>query len=310
MKRLVNTKGMDTLTWLRYRRMGVCGSDTGIILGLSSYRSVIELWKDKTNQIPVEESENNFTHFGHLLEPIIRKEFERVTGMKVSIRNCIFQSEEHPFMLADIDGIVTEPDGSKAIFEAKSASEFLNQKWENGKIPDVYFSQLQHYMAVTGLNRAYIAALVGGNKFYYYPVERDEAYIQQLIEKEKAFWWHVVDHSIPEVDSSKATTNYLNQQYADSVKDEVLLPEEAGNIAEQYVVLDETIKHLTAEKDLLSNQLKMMMKEHEAGIAGKHRIAWTQVTRTLVDSDKLKAELGERYPEYTKKTSYRKLSVA
>lgn len=51
MKRMISTKGMDIATWLSYRRMGVCGSDTGIILGLNPYRSVIELWEDKIGQL-------------------------------------------------------------------------------------------------------------------------------------------------------------------------------------------------------------------------------------------------------------------
>lgn len=310
MKRLVNTKGMDNVTWLHHRRNGVCGSDSGIILGLNPYRSVIELWKDKTNQIPVEEAENNFTHFGHLLEPIIRKEFERVTGLKVSVRNCIFQSEKEPFMLADIDGIVTEQDGSKAVFEAKTAIEYKNGIWDEGKIPDSYYAQLQHYMFVTGLKNAYIACLVGGNKFYYYKVSRDDEYISMLIEKERDFWNCVIARSMPEVDSSRATTAYLNREYSDGIKDVIALPDEAGDIAEQYLVIDETIKGLKDEKELLANQLKMMMKEHEVGIAGDHKIAWKFATRISLDSAKLKEELGERYNEYTKETSYRTLSVA
>ena len=57
-------------------------------------------------------------------------------------------------------------------------------------------------------------------------------------------------------------------------------------------------------------KLKMMMQEHEAGVAGSHRITWKSATRTNLDSAKLKAELGDRYDEYTKKTSYRTLAVA
>ena len=310
MKRLVNTKGMDTLTWLKYRRMGVCGSDAGIVLGLSSHKSIIELWKDKSNQIPIEETGNNFTHFGHLLEPIIRKEFSRQTGYKVEVRNCIFQSETHPFILADIDGIVTLEDGSKAIFEAKTAIEWKNDTWQEGVVPPAYYAQLQHYMYVCDLNKAYIACLVGGNKFYFQLVERNDEYIEMLIEKEKTFWDHVQDLSMPEVDGSKATVTYLNNEYASSIKDEVLLPEEAGSVAEQYLILDETIKNLSSEKDMLANKLKVFMKEHEMGVAGSHRIEWKAVTRTSLDSAKVKEVLGKDLDKYIKSTSYRKLSVA
>ena len=71
-----------------------------------------------------------------------------------------------------------------------------------------------------------------------------------------------------------------------------------------------TIKGLKNEKELLANQLKVMMKEHEIGIAGDHKIAWKFAKRTSLDSSKLKEVLGERYSEYTKETSYRTLSVA
>ena len=116
--------------------------------------------------------------------------------------------------------------------------------------------------------------------------------------------------TMPEVDGSEATTRYLNAEFTQSVKDEVLLPDEAGSIAEQYLMLDDTIKDLSKQKDHLANQLKMMMQEHEAGVAGAHRITWKAATRTNLDSAKLKAALGDKYDEYTKKTSYRTLQVA
>lgn len=310
MKRLVNTKNMEIKEWLAYRRLGVCGSDTGIILGLNPYRSVLELWEDKTGQIQIEETENNFTHFGHVLEPVIRQEFQKRTGMKVRVRNAIFQSETDPFMLADIDGIVTEPDGSKAIFEAKTAIEYKKGEWENGRIPDSYYSQVQHYMEVTGLDRAYIACLVGGNAFYIYKIERNDEYIKWLIGKEKEFWNHVRNMSMPDVDSSKATTEYLGKTYPDGIYDEITLPIEAGNIAQQYISVDSQIKNLKKEKDLLGNQLKIMLKEHEVGSVGNFRIIWKTINRTGLDTEKLKADLGERYGEFIKESKYRKLSVA
>ena len=55
-----------------------------------------------------------------------------------------------------------------SIFEAKTAIEFKNNDWKNGEIPRNYQLQVQHYMAVTGFRKTYIAVLVGGNKFYWY----------------------------------------------------------------------------------------------------------------------------------------------
>ena len=77
MKKLIYTKDMQTEEWLNYRRLGIGGSDASTILGLNPFNSILRLWEDKTGRIPVEEKENEYTRFGHVMEPVIRKEFER-----------------------------------------------------------------------------------------------------------------------------------------------------------------------------------------------------------------------------------------
>ena len=76
------------------------------------------------------------------------------------------------------------------IFEAKTASEYKRDIWEEG-VPEEYVLQVQHYMSVTGAKRTYIAALVGGNHFVYHVVERDENLIAEIIQKEKEFYYRV-----------------------------------------------------------------------------------------------------------------------
>lgn len=309
-KRLISTKDMDKQTWIEHRLKGIGGSDAGIIMGVSPFRSVLQLWEEKTGKITVNSDESNIQHFGHVLEDVVRKEFERQTGFKVSIRRCIYQSINHPFMIADVDGIVTEPDGTKAIFEAKTTSAFNREEWKKGEIPLHYIYQIQHYMAVMGLNKAYIACLVGGQEFYWYKVDRDEELIAELIKKEADFWNRVMSGVLPDVDGSKPTTDYLNSQYKSGKKEEIVLPEDAKEIAERYLLLDENIKALQAERELASNQLKMMMADNEIGVAGEHLIKWSFRTRSSLDTKLVKKVLGERYQEFIKETKYRTLSVA
>ena len=45
--------------------------------------------------------------------------------------------------------------------------------------------QVQHYLAVCGMNKAYIAALIGGNKFVFTTIYRNDSLIEELIAKEK-----------------------------------------------------------------------------------------------------------------------------
>ena len=99
MKVLVKTKNLCHTDWLRYRTMGIGGSDVSVIAGINPYRSVYQLWLEKTGQTEPAESDNEYTHFGTILEPVIRKEFMERTGLKVRQKHMLLQSEKYPFML-------------------------------------------------------------------------------------------------------------------------------------------------------------------------------------------------------------------
>lgn len=308
MKRLVNTKGLPREEWLEWRRKGIGGSDSASILGISPYRSVVEIWKDKLGASQVRESESEFTHFGTVLEDVVRKEFELRTGLRVRKNNFLLQSDDYPFMIADLDGVIRNEDGSCSIFEAKTASAYKKEEWETG-VPDEYYCQIQHYMAVTGYKSTYICALVGGNSFYIHFVERDEAYIRNMIEKEREFWDCVVNKRRPAVDGSDATTAYLNQEYAVSEQKEIILPSDADKIIKDYNWIEAQIKVLGEKKTECANKLKAMLEEAEVGRTENHTVTWKTVTRRGLDTDKVKEFLGDT-SEYIKETTYRKLSVA
>ena len=156
MKVVVKTANLTRQEWLKYRTQGIGGSDVSIIAGINPFKSVHQLWLEKTGQIEVEEENSAYTHFGTMLEPIVRREFSERTGIKVRQKHMLLQSEEYPFMLADLDGVINE-DGNMCIFEAKTASAYKQEVWEEG-VPAPYILQVQHYMAVTGARKTYIAA--------------------------------------------------------------------------------------------------------------------------------------------------------
>lgn len=309
MKIFARTKGMSTEEWLRHRRYGICGSDAPIILGLSKYRSILHLWKDKTGQIPIEETESEYAYFGHVMEPVIKREFMKRTGLKVRLRNQILQSEEYPFMLADVDGVVKESDGSYALFEAKTASEYKRKVWEDG-VPEEYIAQVQHYLCVTGYQKAYVCAVVGGNTFFCHVVLRDDAYIKNLVEKERNFWNCVKECVPPVLDGSQATADYLNESYPVSNKSEMELPPDAEALVASFISIEEKMKVLTEEKNTVTNQLKGMLQNNEKGYVGSHIVSWSTVQKRSLDSKKVKEMLGTTYEDYLVTSSYRKFSVA
>lgn len=309
MKILVKTGKMSREEWLQWRTKGIGGSDASVIAGVNRYRSVFQLWLEKTGQIEPEEKETDFTHFGTVLEPVVKKEFTRRTGMKVRAKKALLQSEEYPFMLADLDGVIYE-NGEMCIFEAKTASAYKQEVWENG-VPEEYILQVQHYMAVTGAKKTYIAALVGGNRFFYHVVERNEELISLIITMEKKFWEeNVLGDTEPVPDGSEATTDFLNGRYETSNGKTIVLPEEAMDLCASYDDLSAQLNDLKERKGAVVNQLKNYLKENEIGVIGDRRVTWKQVTTTSFDKKRLEKENRDIYEAYVTKNQYRKLSVA
>ena len=306
-----STKNLSTEEWLKIRTLGIGGSDAGIIAGCNPYRSIFELWQEKRGEIPVREEESEVTHFGKVLEDVVRKEFIQRTGLMVRKKNSILRSKEYPFMIADVDGIISELDSTYSIFEAKTAIEFKNNDWKNGEIPKVYQLQVQHYMAVTGFQKAYIAVLVGGNKFYWTEVYRDEQLIKMLVSMESHFWHCVRGGEEPDVDASKATSLYLGTKYNNAKVGSVIdLDEQMLSAIEKYEQIKIELDSLTEQKRLVENQLKSALAENEAGRVGGHIVKWKPIVQTRIDSNKLKKEHKEVYDACKKEVSYRKFSVA
>ena len=71
-----------------------------MVCGINKYKSPVELWMEKTNQLQAQEA-GEAAYWGTQLEPFVREEFTKRTGIEVAKPAVILQSEEHPFMLAN-----------------------------------------------------------------------------------------------------------------------------------------------------------------------------------------------------------------
>ena len=305
---LASTANMSYEDWLEHRKLGIGGSDASVVCGINKYKSPVELWMDKTGQLPPQEA-GEAAYWGTQLESIVRAEFTKRTGIEVTKPDVILQSEEHPFMLANLDGICEVPDVGTCIFEAKTASAYKAGEWED-TIPDEYMCQVQHYMAVTGYAGTYIAVLIGGNTFRWKFVERDEELISMLIELESAFWNHVQDGTPPPLDGSDAAKKFLSERFPSSKpQSQIVLPDTAADLLAQYDEACEELEIVTEKKQQAENLLKEMMGSNEVGTAGGRIVTWKNVFQERLDGKTLKAEHPALCKKYTNKTSYRRFEI-
>ncbi len=305
---LASTENMSHDEWLRLRRQGIGGSDASVVCGINRYKSPIELWLDKTDQLPYQEA-GEAAYWGTILEPLVASEFTKRTGIEVNRQKQLLQSKEYPFMLANLDGICEDLDHGTCIFEAKTASAYKAGEWED-TIPDEYMLQIQHYMAVTEYKGAYISVLIGGNTFKWRFIERDEELIAMLIQLESEFWSYVQSETPPPLDGSDASVKFLADRFPNSVpKSQIALPDTAVNLIAEYTAVSEQIKTVTEQKQKAENLLKEMLGDNEIGTVGDKIITWKSVSQERLDSKTLKTEHPTLFKKYSNKTSYRRFSI-
>ena len=304
-----STVGLSREEWLADRRLGIGGSDAAVVCGVSRWKSPLQLWMEKTGQLPPEDA-GEVAYWGTQLEPLIREEFIRRSGIKVIVVNKLLRSHKYPFMLANLDGVCRCPIHGKCVFESKSASAYKDDEWENDAVPYDYVLQGQHYLAVTDYNGVYYAVLIGGNTFKWTYMPRDEAIISMLVRTERGFWAHVQDGVPPQPDGSKACVELMAKLYPSSVPmSKIELPATAVDLIHQYKEADEQLDRLTALKQEAGNRLKDMLGNNEIGTIGENSISWKTCKQNRFDSKAFAVEQPDLYARYVRESSHRRFIV-
>ncbi len=192
---------MNRAEWLAERKSGIGGSDAAAVLGLSPWRTAVDVWLDKTGRsAPAEETEA--MRLGNELEDFVARRYSAQTGRAVQRYNRMLH---RGCLLGNFDRLVV-PEGGKVashqgeirtdtVLECKTAS----RDWADG-VPLYYQTQVQHYMGLAPeLRHADVAALFLVHKhFEVYRVERDDAVIEMMQARLTAWWArHVIGGEMP-----------------------------------------------------------------------------------------------------------------
>lgn len=293
MSNMNSTLEMTHQEWLEDRRKGIGGSDVAAILGLNKYKSVYQLWLEKTDQIEVTSAQSEAAYWGNTLEEIVAEEFSKRTGKKVRRRNRVFEHPKYPFLRANIDRDIV---GENAVLECKTANQYLANEWDDDEIPIQYICQVQHYMNVLNLDYVYIAVLIGGQKFVWKKMDRDQELIDMITDRLVEFWTENVEKGIePAIDGSKATSDFLTQRYLDTEGNQTELNGKFDENIEDLLRLKSNRKILDEDITLLENELKQALGKAEAtiGITPNNIVSWKKMQSKRLD----KKKLIDKYPD-------------
>lgn len=195
--------------WLSARKNSIGGSEAAAVIGKNKWMSNVDLWELKTGKKePADLSDNEAVRYGTEAEKHLRAlfaldfpEFEVFYD-----ENNIWKNDRYPFAHASLDGLLVEKStGKRGIFENKTGTTRAWQEWQGG-IPQGYFCQLLHYLAVTEFDFAIIKGQLRSDRdgdvrlyTFHYRIDRGdvEGDIDYLMQKEKEFYEYIKEGKRP-----------------------------------------------------------------------------------------------------------------
>jgi putative phage-type endonuclease len=174
-----------TDVWREWRHKGIGASDASTIMGENQFKSAAQLLEERRG--PVQNFiQNAAMARGTELEPEARRLYVARTGKEV--RPACLQSTRFDWLRASLDGLAVNHD---AVVEIKCGQSAYRKASQTGAVPSYYYGQMQHILAVTGLNSLDFWCYWPGCPTLLIPVPRNAGYIERLLEKEQDFWSRV-----------------------------------------------------------------------------------------------------------------------
>lgn len=207
--------------WLEQRKSGIGGSDAAAILGLSPYKSNVELWEEKIGRRnPQDISSKAFVEYGKRAEAPLRELFQLENPKYYVFYNefeMVANLEKCPWLFATLDGELATYDNQKTygatarfgVLEIKTTEIMQSAQWAewDGQVPQHYYIQVLHQLLATGYDFAILMAQMkahdrNGDAYYtrkQYSFKREDCCddMKYLLEKEIAFWNCVTEDRRP-----------------------------------------------------------------------------------------------------------------
>ena len=192
----------DRIAWLDARKNHIGGSDAAACVGMNPYKDNVRLWEEKMGMVlPEDISEKEYVRYGTEAEKYLRELFalDFPEYQVLYDENNMFLNSDLPWMHASLDGELVDQRGRHGILEIKTTNilqSMQREKW-NDRIPDNYYCQILHYLAVTECDFAVLKArlksewngeLIIREKHYFIERSEVEEDIKMLVEAERRFW--------------------------------------------------------------------------------------------------------------------------
>ena len=174
------------------RKQGIGGSDATRLYEGDWY----QVWSEKVGETPAADLSDVLpVQMGKHTESFNIEWYKKLTKNYIANQQDFFQMKKYPYIYAHIDGIVyTENKVQRlGLLECKHTNAFSNPT----KVTDKYMPQIQHYLMVTELDKAYLSVFFGNMKYEVIEIEKSIDFQRKLIAAEVLFWHYVKTKQAP-----------------------------------------------------------------------------------------------------------------
>ncbi|MBX9637175.1 MAG: YqaJ viral recombinase family protein [Nitrosomonas sp.] len=272
------------------RKRYIGSSDAASILGVSPWKSIFQLYQEKTGEYQEEitPAKQKIFNRGKRWEPIVIEMLvdeleDRGHDVKIMGRNNRFLDPEYDFLASEID-LELIVDGEFVNGEMKTVHPFAAKDWgEEGtdEIPIYYTSQVLHGQMVTGRSKTIVAALIGADDLRVHFVNRDEEMIQFLRAKEIEFWDRLMNRQAPE----PTTKEDIKRLYQYDSGLTIEATPEIVELCRRLKVLKTHIKKAETKQEVLATRVKAAMGEAALLIHEGQKLATWKTNKDSVKTD-------------------------
>lgn len=278
------------------RRLGIGASEAAAALGLSRYRSPLDVYIDKTKEFLSPRNDTPQTKRGKRLERVVLDMYEEEIAPLSARSVPTITSTKYSFMFASLDGV--RADDNRPV-EAKTAGKYVAREWGDAgtdDVPQEYLIQIMHQMIVTEKEIGDISALITLDDFRNYTIEMDKEFAEMIIEGLKNFWQRVDAREAPE----PMTGHEAEKLYRKSMAQGIEATDEIAAAYHQLVEIQAQIKPLEKHEERLIGDIKLFMREKDTLIIeAKSVLTWkTSKRATRLDAKRLAIEMPDIHARF------------
>lgn len=290
--------------WLEARKHDITSTESAALFGLSPYMTAFELYhRKRTGEVP-EFQHNDRMRWGNRLEAAIAHGIAEEQGWTIEPMKD-YRRLPAERIGSSFDFVITNNQYGPAHLEIKNVDSLAYRDgWlidDDGNIeaPEHIEMQIQHQMLVSGFPRAFIGALVGGNRGVVIERLRDEPVIAAIRHRIRRFWHDLANGIEPPAvmpDDAEAVIRLNSHAEPGKILD-------ATGDAKIATLVSE-YKRLTAERDSADEAAKVIKAELMTAIGDAEKVlldGWTisasvtaETPPTLITADMVGTTYGGR----------------